>query len=75
MKARDQTEELSIDEGHYEVSMKEIGWDNFDWIELAQDRGKLQALVYTVMNIRFIQDMRNSRLTGKLLAFERLVCS
>jgi hypothetical protein len=55
--------------------MKEIGWDVLDWVELAQDRGKCQALVYTVMNFRVIHNMRNSWLNGKMLAFQRLVCS
>ena len=49
MKERDKFEDLSIDEGHYETRLKEIGCDVLDWIELAQDRGKWQALVYTVM--------------------------
>jgi hypothetical protein len=30
----------------------EIGWDGLDWIDLAQDSGKLRALVNTVMNLR-----------------------
>jgi hypothetical protein len=28
-----------------------VGW-NMDWIELAQDRDRLRALVYAVMNLR-----------------------
>ena len=69
MKERDQSEDLSIVEGHYEIRLKETGLDVLEWIELARDRGKWQALVYTVMNLRFIQNMRNSWLTGKLSAF------
>jgi hypothetical protein len=30
----------------------EIGWDDVDWIGLAQDRDQWRALVYTVMNLR-----------------------
>ena len=26
--------------------MKEIGWESVDWIDLAQDRDKLQAIVH-----------------------------
>jgi hypothetical protein len=74
LNARDQFEDLSIDEGHYEIRMKEIGWDVLDWSELAQDRGKWQVLVYKAMNLWVIQNMRNSWLTGKLLAFRKLAC-
>jgi hypothetical protein len=55
--------------------MKEIGLDVLEWSELVQDRGKWQVLVYVAMNLRVIQNMRNSWLTGKLLAFRKLVCS
>jgi len=30
----------------------EIGWENVDWINLAQDRDQSQAVVNTVMNLR-----------------------
>jgi hypothetical protein len=30
----------------------EIGWDGMDWINLAEDRDQLRALVNTVMNLR-----------------------
>jgi hypothetical protein len=29
-----------------------MGWDGVDWIDLAQDRDQLRALVNTVMNFR-----------------------
>jgi hypothetical protein len=29
-----------------------MGWCGLDWIGLAQDRGKLRALVNAVMNLR-----------------------
>jgi hypothetical protein len=34
------------------MDLREIGWDGMDWIDLAQDRGKLRALVNTAMNFR-----------------------
>jgi hypothetical protein len=32
--------------------VREIGWGDMDWIDLAQDRGQWRALVNTVMNRR-----------------------
>jgi hypothetical protein len=34
------------------MDLREIGWDDVDWIELAQDRDQWRALVNTVMNLR-----------------------
>jgi hypothetical protein len=34
------------------MDLREIGWDTMDWIDLAQDRDQLRALVNTVMNFR-----------------------
>jgi hypothetical protein len=31
------------------MDLREIGWDDVDWIELAQDRDQWRALVNTVM--------------------------
>jgi hypothetical protein len=33
------------------MDLKEIGWDEMDWIDLAQDRDQWKALVNTVMNL------------------------
>jgi hypothetical protein len=30
----------------------EVGWDNMDWIDVAQDRDKWRALMNMVMNLR-----------------------
>jgi hypothetical protein len=31
---------------------REVGWGGIDWIDLAQDRDRWRALVYTVMNLQ-----------------------
>jgi hypothetical protein len=35
--------------GNIKMDLKEIGWDDMDWIDLAQDREQWKALVNTVM--------------------------
>jgi hypothetical protein len=35
------------------MDLREIGFGDVDWIHLAQDRDRWQALVNTVMNLRF----------------------
>jgi hypothetical protein len=34
------------------MDLREIGWDDMDWIDLARDRNKWNALVSTVMKLR-----------------------
>jgi hypothetical protein len=34
------------------MDLREIGWDDMDWIDLAQDMDQWRALVNTVMNLR-----------------------
>jgi hypothetical protein len=34
------------------MNLTEIGWGGMDWIDLAQDRNQLKALVNDVMNLR-----------------------
>jgi hypothetical protein len=34
------------------MDLGEIGWDDMDWIDLAQDRYQWKALVNTVMKLR-----------------------
>jgi hypothetical protein len=43
----------SIWEGNIEVDLQEVGWEGMDWIELAQDRDRWQAIVNAVMNLQF----------------------
>jgi hypothetical protein len=34
------------------MDLREIGWDDMDWIGLVQDRDQWRAVVDTVMNLR-----------------------
>jgi hypothetical protein len=34
------------------IDLREIGWDDMEWIDLAQDRDQWRAIVNTVMNLR-----------------------
>jgi hypothetical protein len=36
------------------IDLREIGWGRVEWIQLAQDRDRLRALVNTVMNLRVL---------------------
>jgi hypothetical protein len=37
------------------VDLREIGWGSVEWIQLAQDRDRWQAVVNTVMNLRVLE--------------------
>jgi hypothetical protein len=39
-------------EDNIRMYLREIGWGDVDWIDLAQDRDQWRALVKTVMNLR-----------------------
>jgi hypothetical protein len=39
-------------EDNIKMDLREIGWGGMDWIDLAQDREQLRALVNTVVNLR-----------------------
>jgi hypothetical protein len=41
------------------VNLREIGWDNMDWIDLARDRDQCRALVNTEMNFWFHKILRS----------------
>jgi hypothetical protein len=34
------------------MDLREIGWDDMDWIDLDKDRDQWRALVNTVMNLQ-----------------------
>jgi hypothetical protein len=34
------------------MDLREIGWDEVDWIDMAQDRVQWRALVNTALNLR-----------------------
>jgi hypothetical protein len=35
-----------------EIDLRELGWDDMYWLDVAQDRDQWRALVNTVMNLR-----------------------
>jgi hypothetical protein len=39
-------------EANIRMDLREIGWGDMDWIDLAQDRDHWRALVNPVMNLR-----------------------
>jgi hypothetical protein len=39
-------------EDNIKMDLREVGSEGTDWIDLAQDRDRWRALVYTVMNLR-----------------------
>jgi hypothetical protein len=41
------------------MDLREIGFGDVDWIDLAQDRDRWRALVNTVMNLRVPQNAGN----------------
>jgi hypothetical protein len=39
-------------EDNIKMDLREVGWGGADWIDLAEDRDRWRALVYTVMSLR-----------------------
>jgi hypothetical protein len=39
-------------EDNIKMDIRKVGWRGADWIDLAQDRDRWRALVYTVMNLQ-----------------------
>jgi hypothetical protein len=36
------------------INLREIGWEDVEWVQLAQDKGRLRAVVSAVMSLRFL---------------------
>jgi len=36
------------------MDLREIGWEDIEWVQLAQDRGLWRAVVNAVMNLRVL---------------------
>jgi hypothetical protein len=58
MKERDHSEDLMSMENNNnnnnnKVNPEEIGWEGVDWINMAEDRDNLWAVMITVMNLGF----------------------
>jgi hypothetical protein len=57
------------------MDLGEVGWDDVDWIGLAQDRDRWRALVNVVMNLRVAQNagkLSNEFTTGALSSSAQL---
>jgi hypothetical protein len=39
-------------EDNIKMDLREVGWGDMDWINVAQDRDQWRSLVNTVMNLR-----------------------
>jgi hypothetical protein len=51
-KERDHWEDQDVDGWTIKMDLREIVWDDVDWIDMAQDRDHSRALVNTVLNLR-----------------------
>jgi hypothetical protein len=49
---RNHLEDLGVDGDNIKIGLQEVGLRSMDWIDLAQDRDRLRALVDAVMNFR-----------------------
>lgn len=47
-------------EDNIKMNHREVGWEDVDWINLAANRGNLQAVVITVVKLLVAQHVRNS---------------
>jgi hypothetical protein len=53
------------------MNLREIGWDDMDWIDLTQDRDQWRALVNAVMNFRIPQNAGNFLSSCTIGSFSR----
>jgi hypothetical protein len=61
-------------EDNIKMDHKGIGWESMDWMDLAQDRDKWQAVVNSVMDFRFCVKWGIVRLAEELSASEEGLC-
>jgi hypothetical protein len=45
---------IICNDGNMKMDLREIGWGDMDWIDLAQGRNQWRALVNMVMNLRIL---------------------
>jgi hypothetical protein len=57
------------------TDFREIGWGSVDWMQLAQDRDRLRAVVNTVMNLRVLAPRLVTYNIKPLIVFRRVSVS
>jgi hypothetical protein len=57
-----------------EMNRKETGWEAMDWINLAQDMNKWQAVVKMVMNLWVLSNVGNFLINWEAVSFTRKTC-
>jgi hypothetical protein len=58
-------------EDNIKMDLKKMVWASMDWIGMAQDRNKGQAVLDTVMNIRILWNACNFLISGRTDGFSR----
>jgi hypothetical protein len=51
LNGRNNLEELSVDGKTVRIDLREIGWEDVNWMHLAQERDQCLDVVNTVMNL------------------------
>jgi CRISPR/Cas system-associated protein Cas7 (RAMP superfamily) len=54
-----------------EMDLEEVGWVGMDWIDLAQDRDRWQALLNAVMNLWVRKNVGNFLISSGPLSFSK----